>query len=318
MKVVITGAGGFIGRALVARLRADGCDVVTVARRPGPGIDVAADLRSPTDWRSIAEGSGAFVHLAAIAHVHPPRQPSEAEYRAVNSDPLGSICAALRGSRTRLVFMSSVAAICSSSHEVVNDRTPPTPGTPYGRSKRDAERLIQDALANEAADWTAIRPPLVYGPGHKGSLLALESLVRAGIPVPTGPRSVRRSFLYVGNLVDAVGRAISDPRASRRTFLVTDGEALSVPDMVARIARAHGTRGLTVPLPRALLNATASMSERLAAVGVGHALRLHEIARRLVQPLEVDDGGFRETTGWRPPVDGPAAFERTFSAPTRD
>lgn len=318
MKVVITGAGGFVGRALVARLRTGGCDVVAVSRRPGPGIDVAMDLRGPADWRSVAEGSSAFVHLAAIAHAHPPHQPSEAEYRKVNSDPLASICAALRGSRTRLVFMSSVAAICSSSREVVDDRTPPAPSTPYGRTKLDAERLIRDALANDVADWTAIRPPLVYGPGHKGSMLALETWMRAGIPVPTGPRSVRRSFLYVGNLVDAVECVIRDPRASRRTFLVADGEALGVPEVVARIAHARGTRGLTVPVPRLLLNVTSSLSEGLAAVGVGRALRLHEIARRLGEPLEIDDAGFREATGWRPPVDGPTAFARTFSAPMRD
>jgi nucleoside-diphosphate-sugar epimerase len=314
MRVLVTGASGFVGRALLRRLRSDGIEVVAIGRSAGPGIDVAADVTRIIDWQSLATGCSAVVHLAALAHRFPPNEPSEADYRACNSAPLAALAASVRSQGVRVVLVSSIGAVCESSIGLVNDLTTPQPTGRYGRSKLEGERLLREGLAGARSDWVILRPPLVYGTGHRGNMALIERLIRARVPIPRGIDGVTRSYIHVDNLVDAIVVACSSPSASRGTYVVSDGEAVTFREMVTAIAQTIGVYTLMVPTPRPLFRTIQSAAGMLERAGVAGAARARQLASRMLEPLAIDDSGFRCATGWRPLLDWRSAVAKSFRA----
>lgn len=303
--IAVTGSSGFVGRAACRRLRADGHEVRPVTHRaPGPGLREGL--------RAQLAGADAVLHLAALAHRTGSDRPSESEYGFANAGLAECVALAARdcGIR-RLVLMSSVAVHGMPARMPVDEGTPIAPVTAYGRSKALGERLVAQAFAD--GEWVILRPPVVHGPGQPGNLARLADAIDRRLPVPDFGPSVRRSTMAIDNLVDATALAILDPRAARRTYVLSDGPALTVRELASIAAKARGERARIVRVPRPLLAAAGAAASALAAAGLRLGDRLGEDLRRLGSGFVVDGSRFRLDLGWAPPVDPTAALLRSFA-----
>ncbi len=302
--VVVTGAGGFIGRALVERLAARGVPVVAVLRRPaalpsGVTVQILGDITAATPWSPLLAGARAVVHLAGRAHA-----PEAADPRWIEAEA-GTAAALARHAKdagvSRLVLLSSI--------KVLGERTPerpfsaaqaPAPADDYGRAKWRVEQAMRAAAGDILA---TLRPPLVYGPGVKANFLALLRLVDRGLPLPFGSIDNRRSLVFLDNLLDLIDAALAHPAAAGGVFLLRDQEEISTAELARRIAAALGRPSRLLPCPPGLLRLAARLAGRAGA------------ADRLLSSLRVDDRATRERLGWRPRVglaEGLAATARWY------
>jgi nucleoside-diphosphate-sugar epimerase len=264
MRVLVTGADGFIGRALTSALRSRG-----IAWRAATRATVG-DVSVTKDWRAILDGCDCVVHLANLAHAHGVAWTA---LRAVNVDGTRRLAEqAAQAKAARFIYLSSVKAAESNEN--------------YGKAKRAAEEAL---AAIRGLAPIILRPPLVYGPGVRANFLALMRAVDRGWPLPLGSVRNRRSLVYLGNLVDAIIRCLEAPEAAGRTYFVTDGEPVSTPQLVRALANQLGRPAHLFGLPPLLLEAAG------AVVGRGDAVR------RLTRSLEVDDSTIRRELGWVPP-----------------
>ena len=302
MRCLVTGASGFVGRAMVARLAAEGADVVAGLRRAAdlPGrVAVVGDIDGNTDWSAALAGVDAVVHLAARVHVMRERARDPlAEFRRVNVAGSVNLArqAAAAGVR-RFVYVSTVKVLGGEGR--FDDASPAAPADSYSISKRVAEERLFAVGEESGMEIVVLRPPLVYGPGVGGNFLRLMRLVATGAPMPFGLVENRRSMICLENLVDALYLCLAAERIAGRAWLVSDGEPVSTAELFRRLARAMGRPCRLLPAPPSLLRMTA----KLAGLG-------REMAR-LTGSLVVDDSGFRAATGWRPPVSFDDGLRRT-------
>jgi nucleoside-diphosphate-sugar epimerase len=297
--VLVTGATGFVGRSLCRVLLDRGHEVAAAVRgrsaidRLPPGVQAVTvgDIGPDTDWRSaLLKGIDVVAHLAARVHVlkETAADPA-AEFHRVNVAGTERLAQAAAGRVRRLVYVSSVHAMCTLSAEPLTEASPCRPETPYGMSKLQAEHTLQQIGEKTGLQTVLLRPPPVYGPGGAGNLARLLGLARSGWPLPLGGIDARRSLVYVGNLADALAACIEHPAAAGETFLVSDGEDVSLSDLVRHAAAATGCRARLLPAPTGPL--------RLAARGLGKAGAVD----RLLGSLVVDSSKIRERLGWQPP-----------------
>jgi nucleoside-diphosphate-sugar epimerase len=303
--VLVTGANGFVGRVVCEALAASGRRPRRVVRTPDPAFPDAAivgDIGSGAIWHAALEGASEVVHLAARTHVLRESAPDPiAEYRRVNVAGTEGLAraAAARGIR-RLVFVSSVKVNGESTGaRPCTEDDAPRPEDPYGISKWEAEQALGRVAAETGLEITVLRPPLVYGPGVKGNFLRLMSLVARGIPLPLAAIENRRSLLYVGNLADAVVSALHTPQAAGRTYLVSDGEDVSTPDLVRSLAQALGAKPHLFTVPLAALRFAAMLTGRRAEYA------------RLAGSLQVDNSRIRRELQWAPRFSLARGLEQT-------
>ena len=296
MKLLVTGASGFVGRALVSQLISRGRAVVGTVRHdsrelpPGAARVVVGDLAPDTDWRAALAGIDVVVHLAARVHVMRDSVADPlAEFRRVNVEATKSLArqSAAAGA-ARFVYLSSVKVNGESGFYRESDA--PAPGDAYGVSKREAELALSEISAETGMSVVVIRPPLVYGPGVKANFRALMRAVAQGLPLPFGAVDNRRSLVALDNLVDFIIRCAEHPDAVNETFLVSDGEDLSTADLIRRLARAMGRRARLVPVPPSVLMALATI------------VRRQDAAQRLLGSLQVDISKARRMLAWTPPI----------------
>ena len=293
--VLVTGANGFIGWALCGVLAASGRRVRKAVRMPVPGLPdavVVGDIGPDTDWRTALEGVSGVVHLAARTHVlRETATDPLAAYRKINVSGTERLArSAAAGGIRRLVIVSSVKVSGERTEErPFTEDGAPRPEDAYGVSKWEAEQALFRIAAETGLEVVVLRPPLVYGPGVKGNFLRLMNLVARGVPLPLGAVDNRRSLIYTGNLAGAIVKALDAPQAAGRTYLVSDGEDVSTPDLVRGLARALGVKPRLLSLPLSALDLGARLAGRRAEFV------------RLTSSLQVDSSRIQRELGWRPP-----------------
>ena len=301
--VIVTGAKGFVGQALAQELDSRLFDVCAASRTLNPGSarsnsntthTAVGEINSCTVWSAALSGVDCVIHCAARTHVmYETTGDALAAYRAVNVDGSRRLAeqAAAAGVR-RLVYLSSIKVNGEQTRLGAplsfSDR--PAPEDAYGISKWEAEQALWDVSAKTGLEVVVVRPPLVFGPGVKGNLARLLKLVRLGLPLPLGALQNKRSLIGLYNLVDLLIRCVDHPAAAGQTFLVSDGEDLSTPDLIRHMAGAKGRSAWLFPVPVSLL--------RLAGSALGKRAEID----RLVGSLQIDSSHTRRVLGWTPPV----------------
>lgn len=328
MKVLVTGASGFVGSHVLPVLAAHGFELVVASRSPIHAGDLkwrrAPELGPEADWSPALDGVDAVVHLAGRAHIGREGHGEEDKFRRVNAEGTRRLAQQAATSRVRhFVFVSSCHAVAAESDEVISAETLPHPSSAYGRSKLAAEVAMRQELDGRASAWTILRPPAVYGRGHASNFSQLAKIVASGLPLPLASVRNRRSFLYVENLVDLIVTCLANPKAFGKTFLPSDGENLSTPELIRAIARANesvqcpvsgdsvsdkafGHTSLVTrrsprifPFPESLLKVMA----RLPGLGA---------LRKLTSSLYVDSEPIARDLGWTPPFTMEEGLRRTL------
>ncbi|MCI5227620.1 MAG: NAD-dependent epimerase/dehydratase family protein, partial [Candidatus Electrothrix sp. AX2] len=248
ISLLVTGPTGFVGQALTNHLTQQNFSVIAAVRRPINSLPSSVqqipigDLLPNTDWRAALNGMDTVVHLAARAHIlHETAPDPLSEFRKVNVQGTKHLAeqAALSGVQ-RFVFISSIGVLGVHT----NGRTPfteedkPSPPEYYGISKWEAEQTLRKIEAESGMEVVILRPPLIYGPQVKANFLNLVKLVEKGIPLPLGCVRNSRSLLGLSNMVSAITTCITHEKAAGKTYLLSDGEDVSTPELVRRIASA--------------------------------------------------------------------------------
>lgn len=299
MKVLVTGANGFIGSALVPYLVERGISVVPVVRHPcGIAHERVLHIADRDVWLAALKGCDSVVHLAGRAHVmrETAADPQQA-FKAANVDSTLAVARYAAGAGIRrFVFLSSVKV--NGERTVPGQRfyadEKPAPRDAYAQSKADAERGLLELAAQTGMEIVVVRPPLVYGPGVKGNFAQLVRWGTGRVPLPLGATDNARSMIALDNLLHFVhlcaDRAAS-AGASNQIFLVSDGPAVSTTHMLRSVARAFGAGPWLVPVPHVYLHWLARLAGQT------------EAADKLLGSLVVDDQKARTLLGWQPPID---------------
>jgi nucleoside-diphosphate-sugar epimerase len=301
MKVLVTGANGFVGAALVQRFLADelATEIVATVRSSvcdfPTGVEriVVGGIDEANEWRDALTGCEVVIHLAARVHVmaDTAADPLE-EFRRVNVQGTLNLArqAAAAGVR-RFVFVSSIKvngeATQLGSPFMADDE--PAPLDAYGVSKMEAEQGLRAIAAQTGMDMVIIRPPLVYGPGVKANFASMMRWLQRGVPLPLGAIHNQRSLVSLGNLVDLILTCLTHPAATNQTFMVSDGKDVSTTELLRRMGQAMGHPARLLPVPESLLKSGAAL--------VGRA----DMAQRLCGSLQVDISKTRQLLGWTPP-----------------
>ena len=300
--ILVTGASGFIGGAVLRALTSMGYEGIRAAvRSPGgnlpPTVErvVIPGLGATTDWGSALKDVTVVIHAAARVHVMQETSGDPlAEFRAANVEGTLSLARQAVGAGVkRFIFISSIKVNgeATAPGEAFAASDTPAPEDAYGLSKHEAEQGLLQLASSSGMEVVIIRPPLVYGPGVKGNFATMVRWMEKGIPLPLGcVRDNRRSLVALDNLVDLILTCIDHPAAANQIFLAGDDEDLSTSELLRRLAKAAGRRARLLPVPvRALEIAAALVGKR-------------EIARRLLGSLQVDISKTRELLDWAPPL----------------
>jgi nucleoside-diphosphate-sugar epimerase len=297
-RIMVTGATGFVGQAFCERAISEGCRVRAAVRTPGnqrlPSeveLVTITSVGPETSWAESLAGIETVIHLAARVHIMNERalNPLE-EFRRVNVEGTEQLAnEAVKAGVKRLVFVSSIKVNGEESPFSYTPESPQKPTEPYGISKWEAETRLRRIEAYTGLEVVVVRPTLVYGPGVKANFLNLIRCVEKGIPFPFASVENLRSLIYVGNLVDALALCSVHSAAAGRTYLVSDGEDVSTPELCRRLAMALQVPVRLFPFPRMLLRAIGAVTGMSSAV------------RRLMGSLVVDSSKIRRELGWIPP-----------------
>lgn len=301
-RILVTGAGGFIGRALCPGLAARDHLVIAGLRRPGgPGhadagiaSRILGELTPATDWSAALRDVEVVIHLAQRAH-----QP--ADTGILNAEPrtaAGLANAAARAGVRRLVYLSSIKAMGEATRPGRPFRAddPPQPGDAYGRAKLASEQALRTVAGESRLELVIIRPPLVYGPGVGANFRALIGLAGSGLPLPFATIDNRRSLIAVANLVDLLATVATHPAAAGQVLLATDGTDVSTAALIRLLAQGQGRTARLFPLPQAVF----AVLRKLPGLGAP--------VSRLTLSLQADDRLTRNLLGWVPPVAAEAAL----------
>lgn len=296
--VVVTGAGGFVGRALCRRLAASGHRVTGVFRAD-PGAQswmearVSGDLTDASDYAPLVHGADAVVHLAARVHMmRDTAADPDAAFLRANADVTRDLArASATGGARRFVFLSSVKVNGeATSVAPFSEKDAPAPEDAYGRSKLAAETALAEVMSETGLPVTTLRVPLVYGPGVRANFAALMRLCDSVAPLPfAGITGNRRSLLFLGNLTHAIERVIETASPSSGTFMLSDGDDLSTAGLVRRLRRCLNRPSAGIPVPASIITSLAALAGKRAA------------ANRLCGSLQIDPSGFSDRFDWTPP-----------------
>lgn len=312
-RALITGATGFLGRALMSALsKKSWIGAVGAVRRPifdkadGQCYEFIGELNAMTDWSFLLNNTDVVIHTAAyIQATNDKGLEPLIQYRVVNVDSTLALARqAAKAGVSRFIFISSIKV---NGEETpfgepcrVDDR--PNPQDAYGLSKLEAERGLMQLAVETGMEVVIIRPPLVYGPGVKGNFASMAKLVEKGLPLPLGAIRNKRSLIGIDNLVDLITRCIDHPAAANQVFLAADGADLSTTELLRGIGRAMGKPARLIPVPAGMLQLGATLLGKRA------------MAQRLLGSLQVDISKTCELLDWRPPYTVDEGLRRCFES----
>jgi nucleoside-diphosphate-sugar epimerase len=303
-RVLVTGASGFIGNAVVAALARDGYAVRAAVRRPHPsfpdGVEVVQhpDLAEAFDWQPLLQGVDQVVHLAGIAHTG--RGVDRASYDRVNRQATAQLAtAAAQAGVKHLVFVSSIRAQCGpAADHALTERDDPAPTDAYGASKLAAE----EAVRSSGVPFTILRPALLYGPGVKGNFALLARAAATRLPLPVKDFSNRRSLLGIDNFISALAFVLATPATIGETYVVADpGIPPRLSDVFATLRQARGRRALIMPMSPDYIELPLRLFRRA------------DVWHRIGGNLRVDAGKLI-AAGWRPAHDTRAGLAAMVQA----
>lgn len=304
---LITGATGFVGRALTLEMTRRRLPFRALSRSGGPGVEAVGHIDGNFNWAPFLGGIDCVVHLAARVHVLKDTALDSLDaYRSVNvGGARALIAAAAEMGVGRVVYVSSIKVNGERTFPNLPFRAVdhPKPQDAYGISKHEAEIALLARSQSGPTKATIIRPPLVYGPGVKANFWMMMKWMHRGVPLPLGAVNNARSLIFVGNLVDLILAASRHSSAAGKTLLASDGEDVSTTELLQRVARSVGRKAHLFPVPPTVLRAAAELA------GKG------ETVRRLLDSLQVDVAETKSLLSWSPPFtlqEGLEATGRTF------
>ncbi|MCF6356019.1 MAG: SDR family oxidoreductase [Candidatus Polarisedimenticolaceae bacterium] len=300
--VLLTGATGFVGKALRNKLHAAGITYSSAVRAPLPSgksdnlfgqVHNVSEIGSATCWDSALKNTDAIIHLAARAHIMNDTTTDPLQsFREVNTaGTLRLARAAADAGVRRFIFLSSIKVNGeSTSDQPFDEAMPAAPQEPYAISKHEAEQGLHKIAEGSSMEVVIIRPPLIYGPGVKANFLRLLGWIDRGIPLPLAGIKNQRSLVAVDNLADFLITCLNHPAAANELFLISDGEDLSTAGLAQCIAKHMGHSARLFSVPQSLMNLGASLLGKKPMVD------------RLAQSLQVDSSKARQLLQWQPPL----------------
>ncbi len=296
MKVLVTGANGFIGSALCAHLSDLGHEVIPIIRRSSEFP--LGQIVLPNDeqmWKSVLNRCDVVIHLAGRAHVMRERDPDPlGAFRAANIEPTMKLAVrAIEAGVKRFIFISSIKVNGEETMlgGVFKPDDSPRPSDPYSVSKHETEKALLSFALKTQLQVIIIRPPLVYGPSAKGNFATLLKCINQGIPLPLSAiTNNRRSLVSLYNLMDLIVCCMVHPNASNQIFLASDGEDLSTHDLLLKVSKALGVVPRLFYVPPLALRASAMIFNKL------------DLYQRLCGSLQVDISKNQMLLDWNPPI----------------
>jgi len=309
-RVLVTGAGGFIGRVAVRAFLAAGWQVRAAARsvpadaEPDAEWLAVGDVREPSAWQGAAEGISYIIHLAGRAHMlRETTHGSLAIFRSINVEATRRLASeAARAGVRRFVFMSSIGVNGQRTDAVpFRESDAPRPSTPYAVSKWEAEQTLRSLAQKSGMEYVILRAPLVYGAQVPGNFRRLVKWVGHGWPLPIAAVDNRRSMIYVENLADALLRCAAHPAAANQSFVISDRQAISTPDLVRLIAQQFAQSARLWRVPESILRIIDVLTARRLPIAP------------LLDSLVIDPSRIEQCLGWIPPCCLKEGLRRTLA-----
>ena len=293
MKILITGANGFIGTHLCSELSNRNISFRATARNANENAYadfMGCDLETTESLNQLMDGCDIVIHLAGRAHT--TSDNSQEKYRVANELVTQRLAnAAKQNGITRFVYLSSIKVNGESSNPglPIRQSDTPHPLDDYGRSKLAAELALQAICHDNSMEYVIIRPTLVYGQGVKANFSALITAVKRGLPLPIATVKNERSMIGINNLIDLIITSSTNPKAANQTFLASDGTDTSTPELVRLIAKSLNRQSRIFPFPIPILRLLAAVFGKSSAID------------KLTGSLSVDISHTTSTLNWHPP-----------------
>ena len=296
MKILVTGASGFLGRFITKELAKYSHNVISVNRRISTDAFAVGDIDENTIWTDILNGCDVVIHLAARVHqMYEESSDPLLEFRRVNT--AGTLNLAIQAKNSgvkRFVFISSIKVNGEESHKSYSESFHPNPADAYAISKWEAEQGLNQLCRDGAMEVVIIRPPLIYGPGVKANFALMIKWLRRGLLLPFGAIHNKRSLVAIENLADFIllcADKSKSPKAANQTFLVSDGIDVSTTELLNKVRIAYGIKLPLIPVPEVWL--------KFIFIFFGRS----DLTSRLLGNLTVDISKVRNLLGWEPKID---------------
>lgn len=312
MKILITGATGFVGKRLCNELQNDSHEVYVAVRKKTESVVEKiyqfeiGDLSAEIDWSKVLQGVEVVVHTAARVHIMNDSVVDPiAEFRRVNTAATLTLArqAAMSGVK-RFIFISSIKV----NGEMTKPNQPFQPDDafipvdPYALSKYEAEQGLLKIAEETGMEFVIIRPPLVYGAGVRANFASMMKWIKTGLPLPLGAVHNQRSFVALDNLVSFIAHCIAPPKAANEIFLISDGEDVSTTELLRKVAKVFGQKAMLLPVPITWMRFVAKL------IGKG------DVTSRLFGSLQVDSSKAKELLGWKQVITMDEQLKKTADA----